>query len=1251
MLDTLLSIIVSRLMWSFLGIAAISSVIWFIGPIISVGNTAPFASSGVRIAVIIALFFIWLLSILISRLYRAWLEKKRANQSNNDNAEAKEKHQSKLTSAIGSGTLLSERFSDAVKLLKKAYLSGLQGKDKPSWRGIFSRQYVYQLPWYLVIGAPDSGKTTVLANSGLNFPLLDYFGKAALYNVRDMNSCNWWFTNDAVLLDTAGRYTTQDSASSIGDSKEWNSIIRLLKKHRARQPINGILITISIEDLLNAPADIRDKQAFQVRRRLSELHETFKTQFPIYVIITKTDLLKGFTAYFTHADKTAREQIWGFTFPQDKATQDKHADLDIPTIFEEQYSQLQRRLDAELPAILLNESNPQQCAESYLFPQEFADLRPRIAQYLDIVFARSGFETPFYPRGLYFTSGIQDGIALDPVMEKFNRHFQLPINNDSVSMSWGNAMSWENSVSWKNNSGNANFSQTGHRTYFVKNLLENIFQEAGLASNNRWWIYRNCLFHWLGYITLMAMLVFVTTLFFASYNNNKNYLAEVKDKLPAIQVQGNKLKKNYQGANEVNKIYAMLPLLDNLTRLAESENFQLDDPPVSYRMGLFKGEQVSHESDSLYKKALNALLLPQIATLITNQLINDNGDDTEKTNSTLKAYLMLYDSGHYEGKYLRDWIMQYMAAHLDQETTQAQLQQLDKHLRQLLDNQPISSPFPRNEDLIEQKQAFIGSIPPAQRAYTVLKQKLQDDSDLTPVDLVALATPQAELVFSSSGRVAINHQAIDNSIPGMFTPAGYQKMIGKDLLVFLTKMYTQDKWVLGTYAGLPTIKELELSVRQLYIDDYITQWDNFLAGIHLKNISDLPQLIRTTRLLSSPDSPLRSLLMNISKNVTLNNQLNGLMQQGKARGLASKLAKKQEIKTTLPQGNQLSPEPFSPEKSLNDHFVAITDLAKKNPDGKSNNIPFDDILKEIGKLYNHLISIQKLNDAGMTLPGDMVSQLQIASENLPVPFRNIIDSLSMRSSSATQRYDMEKTRQAFAANIGNFYYQAIANRYPLTHDSLIDIKPDDMTHMFAPEKGLMSAFFQKNLAGKVDTSQINWQFIPDADGQTPPDGDKLLAAFQQAQIISDSFFSAGTATPSFRVTVRPIKMSNDILSMELDIDGQKLQYSHGPQFSKIISWPGAVNTNQVNLQINPVSGAPKMLTTSGFWALNRLVDQAKRIRPEKTANANQIDETSIWALFNLGGHTVLLEFTSNSHFNPLDPPAFSYPNPKSMKTL
>ncbi|MDX7990442.1 type VI secretion system membrane subunit TssM [Xenorhabdus littoralis] len=1238
MLNIILSIITNRLMWSFLGITAISFIIWFIGPIISIGSAVPFESNTVRVITIISLFLIWLLIQSVPPLYRTWLNKKLSSQLNKD----KDNKQGEQSHAIQDGTL-SERFSDVARLLKNANFYGLNPKYKSGWRHLSNRQYLYQLPWYVVIGAPHSGKTSVLANSGLHFPLADHFENSVLYSQQETGNCNWWFTNDAVFLDTAGRYITQDTQNTL-DASEWTSFIKLLKKYRTRQPVNGVIVTVSVEDLFNPLKEARQRQAYMLHRRLSELHDHFKIRLPIYVIITKTDLLKGFSAYFTHLDKAQRDQIWGFNFPWNEAN------WNMKQIFEQQYSLLQQRLDAELPDILLRQHDLRNCADSYLFPQEFAALGPKIEQYLEVTFAKSGFEIPYSPRGLYFTSGIQEGVSFDSVMEKINHALQLPTDSDNNS---------DNSSLSRGNNKNA-FHQ--HQAYFLKNLLGSIIQEAGLADYNRWWVYRNRLLNGLGYIILMAIMGAIVALLFASYNNNKNYLMEVQAKTPLILRQFSELKKSTDSAD----IYPLLPILNDLESLGKSRHFSLDNPPLSYQMGLYCGEQVSDASWSLYTKALQTLLLPQVAQLITSQLHQDRGADMEGMDGidgiyrTLKAYQMLYQPKHYNGKFLRNWVMQYLYTHSQSSIPHLQLRQINEHLSQLLDNQVVTSPYVREDQRVEKKQILLSSIPPAQYIYIHLKNNLLSNANLSTVSLATLAGPKAELVFSR-----ISGASITQGIPGMFTPTGYQTAMDKELNSLIDTLYNQDSWVLGSYARQQSAGEIALYVRQLYINDYIYQWDKFLSDIRLNNIDSLDQHANMARLLSSSFSPIRNLLVNISKNITLdtslkNNQADKISNivTGKTRSLEkSKAGSLTQLvpKQMLPDNKQ--PEP---EQILKEHFAQLTELANSSDEEKGK-IPFDSTIQQIGELYRYLISVQNAADTGMPAPADKaITQLQATAKYLPMPFKHIIYSLVTGASNDTQLSDMKNLEKHLKTEVSNFCHRAIANRYPLTQGARNDIKPDDMARMFTPKTGIMDIFFQKYLAGKVDTTQADWHMIAGTgiagiDRKMRAGDKKLLRPFKQAQIIRDTLFNSGMPVPSFRVIVRAVNMDNNILSMILDIDGQQLQYSHGPQIPHLINWPGTGKTNQIHIQLNLDDGTTSNLTISGPWALNRLLDMnsadissgdissGDTNRAKRRQNPNSDDNTKLLARFNINGHFVTLEFIPNSIFSPFQLPNFTCP--------
>src|SRR5690606_33324309 len=138
----------------------------------------------------------------------------------------------------------------------------------------------------VIIGPPGAGKTTVLANSGLDFPLARQFGKEALRGVGGTRHCDWWFTDRAILLDTAGRYTTQDSDAQA-DAAGRIAFLKLLRRFRSRQPINGVILAISAMDLITAGEAERERHIQAIRARLAELGQTLGIDVPVYLLVTK----------------------------------------------------------------------------------------------------------------------------------------------------------------------------------------------------------------------------------------------------------------------------------------------------------------------------------------------------------------------------------------------------------------------------------------------------------------------------------------------------------------------------------------------------------------------------------------------------------------------------------------------------------------------------------------------------------------------------------------------------------------------------------------------------------------------------------------------------------------------------------------------------------------------------------------------------------------------------------------------------
>src|SRR6185295_3849636 len=411
----ILGFFLKRWVLSLLGLVALCLIIWFVGPLFAFASHKPLEPELPRWILIAIAVAIW-----IGRRVWKWVKALQINRQLLGGLAAPEAPNEGERATVEELSELGRRMQDALGILKKMRV-----------KGTFGTRYIYQLPWYIIIGAPGAGKTTALLNSGLRFPLAERLGPEAIRGVGGTRNCDWWFTDDAVLLDTAGRYTTQDSDKEA-DRAAWTGFLALLKRQRGRRPINGVLVAVSLPDLLRQTASERERHARDIRQRLQELHDSLGIRFPIYAVFTKCDLLAGFIEFFADLDREQRGQVWGATFPVTDQPEPVSALAELGPLLDA----LEKRLNARLLLRLEQERDPQRRALIYSFPQEFSAAKSIATNLLSDVFQASRFEERAMLRGVYFTSGTQEGTPLDRVMTSLARAYglqQSPLPNNVAS--------------------------------------------------------------------------------------------------------------------------------------------------------------------------------------------------------------------------------------------------------------------------------------------------------------------------------------------------------------------------------------------------------------------------------------------------------------------------------------------------------------------------------------------------------------------------------------------------------------------------------------------------------------------------------------------------------------------------------------------------------------------------------------------------------------------------------------------------
>jgi type VI secretion system protein ImpL len=1170
-----------------LGALCLALLIWFGGPLIAIADWRPLQSQTARIVLILVLLLLWLGKLAWNAL-RARMANRKLFEALGGKGEGAATSGGPAADAAQVAEVRS-RFDQAMAQMKESRPGAAKGLGARLFGG---KRYVYQLPWYLFIGPPGSGKTTALLNSGLQFPLAERLGHDPIRGIGGTRNCEWWFTDEAVMIDTAGRYTTQDSDAQA-DSREWGEFLGLLRKFRPRQPINGALVTVSVSDLLQLPPDERERQAVAVRNRVQELLAKLDIDFPVYLVVTKSDLLAGFMEFFGDLDREQREAVWGTTFDY------REGGPATPSLadFQARFDELVQRIDALTLGRLQAERDPQRRAAIYGFVHQLASLRPALSAFVATAFPETKLARQPLVRGVYLTSGTQEGNPIDRVMGSLARQFGLQRRMLPALRPSGKA-------------------------FFLTRLLQGVvFPEAPLAGTNLHWERRLHTLKWAATVASVVVAVGAIVAWSVSFFNNSGYLAEVGDRVAA-------LKKSLEGrvVTQVD-LRAMPPLYSAVRALPVTERVDPASPPWSYGFGLFQGTKLAEAADQSYHRLLGQTLAPTLADRIA-AVLRRGAANPELQYETLKTYVMLRTPEQLDLQAVRGWIAFDLEVNPVPGMGPDERRALMKHVDALLARGAFQDAVRTDDKLIAEVRASLARTPFPQRVYERLKR--QGVGDFPDFRITAAGGPSSALVFTRR-----SGQSLNDGVPGLYTYDGYHKGFSKALDNVIRDLAAEEVWVLGIRdsenarraADPRTRDSLVDEVKRLYLQDYASTWEKFVADIGVVQGNTLSETIQTARTLSAPDSPLPRLLRAIVREVSLT-ETDEKSTVDRAVDKAAEAVK--DTKDTLTKllgkaGVQAAPAQAGSriESIVDNRFEALRRMVRAPAAGGP--APIDQTMALINDLYQVMNATETAVKSGMPPPpSDVANKVKSESGRLPEPLRSMLGGLA--ASGTNQALDVTRSNlsQELSSSISEYCTRAIAGRYPFERGSPRDVTPEDFARLFGPG-GVFDDFFQKKLAPFVDTSVKPWKFRK-VDEVTMGDSTALVQ-FQRAAEIRNVFFSGGARGPALRIEMKPVEMDPAILQFNLDVDGQVLRYAHGPSVPQAIQWPGPRGSNQIRIQVSPPgpSGQSGMVF-EGPWALYRMFDRAQidaGVQAEKFR-----------ATFSLDGRNVSFDVTTSSVQNP-----------------
>lgn len=619
----------------------LSLLVWFVGPYI---RFLPLQSSTHRLIVILGFMMAWGISNIFVR-----------QTNNKTNTSAFSTANWEIEIAQAKLRIIAQGFSEALRFLKK--------KLAKKWF------YRYDLPWYLVVGPESSGKTSFLTQSGLN---LVSSGGNPLKNVNATQYCDWWFSDKAVFLDLAGTLFSPKTANERIPHL-WQGLIRLLKQHRRRQPIDGILLVIDFATLATQSREQRQQLLDNICQPIQLLNQ-YQGCFPLYLIISKCDQIAGFNESFADVSAEERNQVCGLTLPFGLSQQSLTSTLDL------HFNQWLQRLHQQSLVRIHREFDLPKRA---LIKDFIVQVEAQKNALMQVATQLHSSKTAFC--GIYFTSSQQAGRPIDCLLRPINQAFGIqtppPAMNAPV-----------------------------YRSYFVPNTFQRILTPHTLESA---WLLSLRQSHKWYWVSGLLLLIAGACWTYSYFENTTNFKA-LKNAL-------------YQRGTHDPTISAAYPYLNLLNILQKAESaLQTSSISSTKPIGFNQNKKLKQAVNKDYQQILIQQFLPQLQRTLEAQLRNNN-DNPEQLFNTLKTYLMLAETQHLNRSFVTNWFHNYWQQTIPNNYS-AQME-LTHHLGILLKQSTLSVKLDQN--LIKNVRSNLNNLPPEKLTFLNLVNEYTDVSPRT----------------------------------------------------------------------------------------------------------------------------------------------------------------------------------------------------------------------------------------------------------------------------------------------------------------------------------------------------------------------------------------------------------------------------------------------------------------------------------------------------------------------------------------
>lgn len=1092
-----------------------------------------------------------------------------------------------------------------IQAMKAEFTRGI-GALKTSKLAGGGASALYALPWYMIIGPPGGGKTTALENCGLNFPA----SKRKIRGVGGTRNCDWFLANEAVILDTAGRWATQDD-----DREEWLQFLDLLRRHRPKKPLNGILVAIPVHELAGQDEESVVELAVKLKERIDELTQRLHMMFPAYVLLTKCDLLPGFLDVFGDLAKSARGQVWGFTLSRSELAAGGPGAVCL-----ERFDELSGVLERKVVHRVSKERRLEARERAYQFPQQVATIRANLRAFIETLFASDVYQDVPLLRGVYLTSGTQEGRPIDRLRHRLATELGVEPRTPETE------------------------KPGEKKSYFLRDVFGRVvFPDQHLAVLAKAEERRQGLR--LAALTAGAFCLSIALGAFP-YMIERDHIEIVRK----FQEIASGLTATGREADfplaEVAKLRTLMPSLCGVTTPQAW-------PPADSELGKSACRLYGHLFDRLLVSPLNLSAIDEMNAAVGSierrgdKRSGLSGEEYANVCRSLKTHLILSDgAARHEPSLesdagIRGWATARLAERLppakDASIAEARQENLDFYLR-VVSKHPDLRKRRDATTVAAARKALLQTDVPEQILRQVLRdvQREDDRANITLDNLFGNAAVPYTSMTDVERQPAEIHRA--------FTREAWDRIVRKRLS---SSVDNCDPWVVAEDPATAPQPEAQLrEAKKRYFDAYRQAWRSMVASItYSPPTTDLDVPRTLAQITAGPITPLRRLMAQVKKNADLEippakkEVLEGLAEQVLEKG-ENKARAKAEKKLGVELAAEESAAPkIEYVREVRDDLSAFARFGVSSAD------PGDDFSAG-PPLEKYIDALEKLQssfpDKVIANPADGAREFEAAARALLQDTELSIQRMGgdgwkseLEKLLLPPIKDLiERSDKSGAGASNNDWcsgivspFRAMRDQFPFNPNSPVDVPLDRFNAYLKPGAGQLWSYHGQKLATEIELVGDEFRFRGDAAKRYSAQVPLFLTRALEVQRL----LFAGTAPePSVKVNIK-LKQPPAVEYLAFEVGEQKVEHRGGREIAHTVHWPAPGNKPgaRVLARGRDASGHTRegeVKVERGDWALFRLLARAE-LTPKS-------DRSMIarWRLEELGGEyvTAEVEFGSDS---------------------